>query len=116
MKPTFKEGRVTLVVTPTDMRSGYKRLAALSLQFFNIDVSKGKDYVVFVARDGRCAKIIFADDKGTTLLTRRLHQGRFQQLLTRVGEQASEPLTIRELERYLDGRAIQVTRKTLLSD
>lgn len=50
------------------------------------------------------------------MLTRKLHQGRFQQLLTRAEGVATEPLTVNELERYLDGEAIQVKRQSLLKN
>lgn len=57
-----------------------------------------------------------ADNEGTWLINRRLHQGRFQQLLSRTANSATEPLSVKELERYLDGEDIQVKRQGLLKN
>ena len=81
MKLKFHAGRVTLVVSPVDMRSGFNRLAGLSRDLLGINVLEGNDYVVFVSKTRVMAKIIFADEDGCVLITRRLHQAHYQQLL-----------------------------------
>lgn len=116
MKLTLANRKVTLVLCPIDMRSGFSKLSLISHQFLNIDVTRGEDCVVFVNKSRAMVKVIFADTKGTVMLTRKLHQGRFQQLLTRAEGAATEPLTVNELERYLDGEAIQVKRQSLLKN
>ncbi len=95
MKFTLANRKVILVLCPVDMRSGFLKLSTISQQFLNIDVTRGQDCVVFANKSRAMVKVIFADAKGTVLLTRKLHQGRFQQLLTRAKGVATEPLTVK---------------------
>lgn len=62
---------MTLVLVPHDMRCGYFRLSMLARDWLGIDVSHGRDVVVFISRSGGIAKLLRADDKGSNLLTRR---------------------------------------------
>jgi hypothetical protein len=114
MKIDFSQGKVTLVVVPFDLRYGYYRLAQICSEFLHIDLSKGEDYVVFISRRRHTAKIVHSDSRGNLLLTRTLHQGKFQQLMTRAEGVAAEPLSVQELERYLDGEPITVVRTSVL--
>ena len=116
MKLKFHAGRVTLVVSPVDMRSGFNRLAGLCRDLLGINVLEGNDYVVFVSKTCVMAKIIFADEQGSVLITRRLHQAHYQQLLMQASGPATQRLTIRDLERYLDGEPLQVRRQNLLKN
>lgn len=40
---------------------------------------------------------------GSVQLTRTLHNGRFEELMVRVGQQAKCSLTLSDLERFLNG-------------
>ncbi len=107
----FRNARVTLVITPRDLRAGYRTLSTIALAELNINVEHGNDIVMFLSRTRQMAKVIFCDESGTCLITRKLHTGRFQQLLKRAAETASEPsepLTVRELESYLDGKPLMI--------
>lgn len=111
----FRNARVTLVITPRDLRAGYRTLSTIALAQLNINVEHGNDIVMFLSRTRQMAKVIFCDESGTCLVTRKLHAGRFQQLLKRVTETTSEPrtaLTVRELESYLDGQPLMVCAET----
>ncbi len=116
MRVRFDSYRVTLVVCPMDMRCGFKRLNSICGQLLGIDLSKGQDLVVFVSKTCAIAKMVFCDDKGSNLLTRRLHSGHYQRLLMGADGKATKPLSVIELERYLDGLAIEVTRNNLLKN
>lgn len=48
MKLTLANRKVTLVLCPIDMRSGFSKLSLISQQFLNVDVTRGEDCVVFV--------------------------------------------------------------------
>ncbi len=99
--------RICLVASPVDMRRGWKALSIMAASYLNIDVTEGKDIVVFISKSGKLCKVIGADDKGTYVLSRRLHEGRFQRLMTRIENSQAEALSVQELERYLDGEKIQ---------
>ncbi len=110
MKLDFSQGNVTLVIVPHDLRSGYKKLASIAFDYFHIDVSLKEDWVVFISKTKSTCKIIKADDHGSILITRALNTGKFQQLLARAGGIAAEPLTVKELELYLDGEDLLIKR------
>ena len=59
--------------------------------------------VVFLSKTRKICKIVTTDEKGTMLLTRTLHNGRFEELMVRVGQQAKCTLTLSDLERFLNG-------------
>ena len=107
MNIDFSRGRVTLVLAPIDGRAGFLKLAGIAEAQLGIPVTAGGEFVVFISRKRSVCKIIFSDDRGYTLVTRRLHQGRFLKLLT--SQKASDiRLTPDELSRYLDGEDVQV--------
>lgn len=110
----FSSGKVSLVLVKTDMRSGFDRLAGIASQYLGIDVMKGEDWVVFISKSGHMVKIIHADEKGALLISRKLHQGRFQTLMTKITGPAVKTLSKEELERYLDGDEIEVKRTGFL--
>ncbi len=110
----FSSGKVSLVLVKTDMRSGFDRLAGMASQYLGIDVMKGNDWVVFISKSGHMVKIIHADEKGSLLISRKLHQGRFQTLMAKITGPAVKPLSKDELERYLDGENIEVKRTGFL--
>lgn len=78
MNLEFKGYRLSLIFAPTDMRSGFSKLNAMAKLCANIDVEQRRDCVVFVSRSRYIAKIIWADEKGICMLTRKLHEGSFQ--------------------------------------
>ena len=110
MSLTFKGYRFSLVFSPADMRYGFPALSALALRCVGIDVSQCRDCVVFVSRSRTSAKMIWADNKGSFVLTRKLDQGRFQQILARIDAGEEMKLTGELLLKYLDGGIIQGVR------
>jgi len=114
MKIDFNKGKITLVIVPFDLRYGFYRLAQISAELLHIDINKGQDYVVFISKQRSIAKIIHSDTKGNLLITRKLHQNKFQLLLARANGPAAEPLTAKELESYLDGEPLEIKRTSVL--
>ncbi len=110
----FGSGKVSLVLVRTDMRAGFDRLAGIASGYLGIDVMKGNDWVVFISKRGHMAKIIHADAKGALLISRKLHQGCYQTLMSKITGPAVKSLSKDELERYLDGEKIEVKRKDIL--
>lgn len=106
MSLELKGYRLSLVFCPTDMRYGFLRLRDLAKRCVGIDLDQCRDCVVFVSRDRAVAKMVWTNDKGSFLLTRRLNNGRFQQLLARID--AGESMTVKKemLLKYLDGGEI----------
>ena len=102
----LQDVHVTLVISPTDLRCGYHRLHSIAQDQLGINLNDGKEAVVFISKTRRICKIITSDNRGTMLLTRTLHHGRFEELLVRVGEQAKCALTLPELERFLNGERL----------
>lgn len=109
----FRSGTITIVIAPVDLRSGYAGLSSLALTQLNIQVGHGKDFVVFVSRNSGLCKMIWTDEKGTNLLTRRLHFGRFERFLARIDEAAVKILTYEDLCQFLDGRHLMVKRNRI---
>lgn len=101
----FKPCSVSVIVCPTDLRCGYSRLCEYA-HLVGIDVNAGGHVVVFVSKSRSVCKVICSDQYGTILVSRRLHQGRFEQLMARVEGPASVSLTAAELEKYLQGLPI----------
>lgn len=99
----LQDVHVTLIISPTDLRCGYQRLHSIAQDQLGINLNGGKEAVVFIFKTRRICKIITPDNRGTMLLTRTLHHGRFEELLVRVGERAKCALTLPELERFLNG-------------
>lgn len=76
MNFNFNTGRITLIIAPVDMRAGYERLSLIAASLFGIDVDAGKDFVVFISRPRKIVKMIWTDERGASLLTRRLKEVR----------------------------------------
>lgn len=114
MKLDFSNCKITLVVAPIDMRAGFNRLALLADAFLGIDVLQGQDVVIFLSKRRKIAKIIWADSKGTSVVTRRLHVGCFESFLARNSGPASKDFTMEDLMSFLDGEPILVRRSTIL--
>ena len=80
MNIRFSGVHVTLVISPTDLRGGFHRLCSLAQDQLGINLSSGKEAVVFLSKTRKICKIVTTDEKGTMLLTRTLHNGRFEEL------------------------------------
>ena len=107
----FRKGRITIVIAPVDMRSGFDRLSSLALNQLSIQVSLGRDFVVFVSRSSKLCKMIWSDESGCCTLTRRLHVGRFERFLAKLDEPATRIFTYEDLCSFLDGERIMVRRR-----
>lgn len=110
----FSGKRITIVVTPFDMRAGYRMLSGSAMGIYGIDVDEGKDAVVFVSRDLKTCKIIWSDAKGTSVLTRKLRRGRFERFLVRVDSLPTQSFTTEDLNDFLDGVRIMRYPETCL--
>lgn len=106
----FKGYRFSLVFTPADMRGGFSTLSTLALRCVGIDISQCRDCVVIVSKNKNIAKMVWADNKGGFMLTRKLNQGRFQQILARIDTGEEMKLSADLLQKYLDGESIQGIR------
>ncbi len=113
MQIDFSQGKISLVLVPSDMRCGYEKLASLAHAYLGIDLATGQDWVVFISKSKHIAKIIHHDEHGSLLIVRKLSTGTFQQLMTKVEGPAKKSLTREELERYLDGEKVEVCRSSL---
>lgn len=102
---------ITLVIAPYDMRAGFATLSRIARLELGIDVGAGKDAVVFLSKRREICKIIMADESGATLITRRLHAGRFKKLVARLEDPMLAELSEEELLRYLDGEAVAVRKE-----
>ena len=91
MNIRFSGVHVTLVISPTDLRGGFHRLCSLAQDQLGINLSSGKEAVVFLSKTRKICKIVTMDEKGTMLLTRTLHNGRFEELMVRVVSKPSAP-------------------------
>lgn len=98
----FASGRITIIIAPVDLRASYGRLAMIAETLFNIDVSAGGEFVLFISKARQLAKLIWSDERGSSCLTRRLHSGRFEKLMA-AAESSARQLTVPELMAYLDG-------------
>lgn len=115
MNLDFSGMRLTVVIAPVDMRSGFRRLAFLASAVLDIHVDSGSDLVVFVSRDRGIAKAIWSDRQGSSLLTRRLHAGRFERFLGKCSGAAIQSITAEEFMKFLDGEHLMVSRTELLA-
>ena len=68
----------------------------------NIDVMSDSETVVFVSKSDKLCKIITADDRGTVLIVRRLNKGTFERIMVKAQDSSAQPLSIYELEQYLN--------------
>ena len=60
----FTNGRITLVISPVDMRSGFASLAGIARTYLSIDVYKGGHLVLFINRNRDICKLIWTDQSG----------------------------------------------------
>lgn len=111
MKINFQNCRVHLIVTPTDLRSGCARLMSIALDKLGVDVLRGEDVVVFVSKSRGLCKVVFADDKGSSMITRMLRCGKFEQILVKSNQPGKVSLTVRELEKFLNGEYLYERRE-----
>lgn len=112
MNIRFSGVHVTLVISSTDLRGGFHRLCTAAQDQLGINLSSGKEAVVFLSKTRKICKIVTTDEKGTMLLTRTLHNGRFEELMVRVGQQAKCSLTLSDLERFLNGKRLYTKSDT----
>ena len=110
----FESRRTTLVATPVDGRCGLSSLKQIAESILGIKVTEGADYVVFISKARKICRIIFWDELGGCVITRRLNSGRFARYLMRATGPAAASLSARELSNYLDGKELQVSRTGLL--
>ena len=96
----FKGCKITVVTTAADLRAGYFRLEAFARSTLGIDITEGGHCVVFISRSRALVKIIGADESGMTLITRRLHHGRFRQLICMLDGPAKRNLTAVQLNNF----------------
>ena len=107
MKMDFSNAHLTIVVAPIDLRAGFLRLATIAECLLDIPVTKGGHFVAFISKQRKVCKVIWCDNKGSCLLTRKLNTGRFEQLLVKVQANSSGvKLTAAEFEGYLDGEPV----------
>ena len=59
--------RLHLVFSPADMRNGYRTLSAIASSCLQLDISEGKDCVVFVSARRTLCKAIWADAVGASM-------------------------------------------------
>ena len=107
--------RITLVVSPVDLRSGYLSLSAIARAALGIDVESGKEIVVFISRRRTSCKVIWCDERGSATLVRGLHAGRFEAFLARAEGPSTKRFTAADLEKFLDGEPIYVKRSGILA-
>lgn len=105
--------KIVLVIAPVDGRSGFDKLACIARLYCGIDVDRKEHAVVFVSRRLAVCKIIFRDDRGRTLITRWLDEGRFERFLQRENETPKTTLTRTELMKFLDGSRLQQRAENL---
>ena len=103
MNLSFKPGRITLVLGPFDMRCGFRKLALAASALLGIDITKGRDYVVFISKNRKIAKVIWCDNAGAFILNRRLNEGRFQKFVRDAVSTQTRHFTPRDLATFLDG-------------
>lgn len=104
MNILFKESsRVSLVVTSTDLRGSFEKLCSIAQPMLNIDVMSCFETVVFISKSAKLCKIITADERGSVLIVRRLNKGMFERIMVKAEDSSAQPLSIYELEQYLNG-------------
>lgn len=105
--------KITLVLYGQDLRAGFSTLSQISSIYLGIDVHKGEDCVVFVSKNRLLCKIIFSDSKGSTLITRKLHEGKFEQFMAEVNSKPQKKLTPQELIKFLNGQRLMCLPKSI---
>jgi len=99
--PGWARSRVFAHAAPADLRKGFDGLAALAREQLRADATSG-DLYLFVSRDRTRAKVLWWDGTGLCVYAKRLEQGRFAALWSRVREGQVE-LSAAELSLFLEG-------------
>lgn len=110
MQLDFSKEHISVVIAPVDMRAGYRSLSAIASVLLGINVDAGGELVVFVSRQRSVCKMIWSDERGTSMLTRRLHHGRFERFLGKLDEPPTRALSRQDLDFFLDGKPLFVKR------
>lgn len=103
-------GRVFAHACPTDLRKGFDSLAVLVVERLAQEATSG-DLYLFVNRDRTRAKVLWWDGTGLCIYAKRLEEGRFAALWSRVCAGRVE-LSTSELALFLEG-CREVGRKNL---
>lgn len=93
--------RVFAQAAPADLRKGFDGLAALVRDHLASEATSG-DLYLFVSRDRLRAKVLWWDGTGLCIYAKRLEQGRFAALWSRL-EQGQVVLSAAELSLFLEG-------------
>ncbi len=99
-----RQVRVHAYAKPADLRKGFDGLSALVAQELREDPLSG-DLFLFTNRTRRRAKVLLWDGTGLCIYAKRLEQGCFA-CLWRERAGKSLPLTLNELQLFLDGSAL----------
>ena len=97
----WSRGRVFAHAAPADLRKGFDGLSALVREHLGAEATSG-DLYLFVSRDRTRAKVLFWDGTGLCVYAKRLEQGRFAALWSRLREGQVE-LSSAELGLFLEG-------------
>ena len=97
----WARGRVFAHGAPADLRKGFDGLSALVREHLGAEATSG-DLYLFVSRDRTRAKVLFWDGTGLCVYAKRLEQGRFAALWSRLREGQVE-LSSAELSLFLEG-------------
>ncbi|WP_443895102.1 IS66 family insertion sequence element accessory protein TnpB, partial [Parasutterella excrementihominis] len=96
-------------------RGGSHRPCSLAQDQLGFNLNSGKETVVFLSKIRKICKIVTTDVKGTMLLTRSLHNQRFEKvMLESVSKQATCSLTLSDLERFLNGVRLYIKGYTFV--
>jgi transposase len=102
--------RVFAHAAAADLRKGFDGLAALVREHLAAEATSG-DLYLFVSRDRQRAKVLWWDGTGLCIYAKRLEQGRFAALWSRL-EGGQVVLSAAELSLFLEG-CREVGRKRL---
>lgn len=97
----LSRGRVFAHAAPADLRKGFDGLSALVREHLGAEATSG-DLYLFVSRDRTRAKVLFWDGTGLCVYAKRLEQGRFTALWSRLRDGQVE-LSSAELSLFLEG-------------
>lgn len=103
-----------LVLCPVDMRRGFRSLSALAGIALGVDVYDGHDCVIFVSKSRGVCKVIWCDDTGAMLLSRKLTHGRFARMLARAEDGSALCISSDELKVFFSGQPIQWVPKSIV--
>ncbi len=112
MIPVPSNTRVWLAAGVTDMRRGFATLAAQTDQVLAEDPYSGHMFV-FRGRRGDLIKIIWWDQQGACLFTKRLERGRFVWPAAKDGKISLSPSQLSMLLEGIDWRMPQKTWRPL---